>query len=151
MKKKKSFARRELTPIAVRKAIHHSGGITSIIAERLGVSRERLTKYLRETEDEAVLDALAEETNAVGDIAQSTLIDAMTQRIHLPTATRAAMYELERRHPNRGYGKKEEITIQGGSRPISINQVISLEKIPIGLRKKVLKAIDACTSTETKS
>ncbi len=60
-------------------------------------------------------------------------------------ASTTARWYLDRRHPDRGYGKKEELTLQGGRNPIQIENQTLLPihelELDLATKKKVLAAM----------
>lgn len=89
---------------------------------------------------------LKAETEKVGDIAEITVCESMQQRVDIGVASTTARWYLDRKHADRGYGKKEQLTLEGGQNPISINHTlipIAALNLPLETKKEILKAMEA--------
>ena len=147
-KKRKNRAR--LTRHRFIKALKGTGGIYAIISKRLGCTRNTVCKWVskaRQEGDEEILEALQDEIDSVGDIAEQTVKVMMQQRLDMSVASRTAKWYLERRCSDRGYKDKRQITLEGGKNPIltkndTVVSIKSLESIPLEDRKRLLAAIE---------
>jgi hypothetical protein len=133
-----------LTLQKIINAIPDSGGIIKRIAERLDCSYTHVCEQIKK-HPEAV-DALAVERERVGDIAEETVLDMMRQRIDMGEAARTSRWYLERRHPDRGYVERKHTTIEGGDKPLHVQNetllpIDSLD-LPLAVKKQILEAME---------
>lgn len=139
----------------VLKAIPDSGGLLTKIAERLDVSRATLRHKLELPDWDDVREVLNAERESVGDLAESTVQDAMRQRLDVSCAARVSQWYLERKHTERGFKDKKELTLEGGKNPLQIQNetVIRIEDLDLDIetRKKILAAIEAKEAQEKES
>lgn len=89
-------------------AIKDTGGIKSTIARRLGVGRETFDKYL--VRFPSVKAAYEQETERIGDIAESAIIQAIGKQ-HLDVCMWYARVKLA----SRGYAPRQEVTGKDGN------------------------------------
>ena len=136
------------SPERMIKAIDGSGGLKRVIAERLGCSYSTVDDALRKEGEEwdDVRLALKIERERIGDIAEETVAETMVQRLDLSVASTTARWYLDRKHRDRGYGKEEKITLEGGKNPLRIeNQTlvpIGELELPLETKKEILKAME---------
>jgi len=123
-------------------AIKGSNGIKSVIAERLSISVWTVNNRLRKEGWEAVQQAYEEEIERVGDVAENTLIRAMDQKDDLAIAAKTAQWYLERRCKERGYASQSKLTLEGGDKPIQVEGVIDVTKLPIALKRQILEELE---------
>ena len=143
--KKNSVGR--IIPARLLKAIKGSCGIRHRIAERLGCSYATLNKALQMEGDdwEECRNLLKAEREKVGDIAEMTVCESMLQKVDIGVASTTARWYLDRKHADRGYGKKDQLTLEGGSNPISINHTlipIAALNLPLEIKRDILKAME---------
>jgi len=149
IKKKKRKITRAPSPTKSQllRAIKGSGGIVLNIAERGGWSRGMVYDYLKGDKWPEVREAFLQEREKVGDLAENTIQTVINQRLDLGEAARTARWYLERRCPDRGYKDKKELTLEGGKRPLHIQNetLIPLESLnlPLEVRKQILEAMEA--------
>jgi len=133
------------TKTRVLKAIPGSGGIIARICKRLDCSRSTLKSRLELPDWDDVRAEMDLERDAVGDIAERTVQESMRQRLDIGTAARTAKWYLERKHEDRGYKDRKELTIEGGNNPLQINStnVVFLDTLDLDIntRREILKAI----------
>jgi len=142
---KRIITRVRLTPIRIYKALSGTGGNKSVIAKRLGCHYQALLKVLvKEGEDwDKVRLAIKREAETIGDIAEQTVRQAMEQRLDISVASTAARWHLDRKHADRGYGKKDHVKIDGGD-PIQVNHtLIPIDKLdlPVDVKVQVFDAM----------
>lgn len=152
-RKKNSVGR--IIPARLKKAIKGSCGIRNRIAERLGCSYETLEKaFAMEGDDwEECRNLLKAEKEKVGDIAEMTVCESMQQKVDIGVASTTARWYLDRKHTDRGFGKKDQLTLEGGSNPITMKHTL----IPVGelnlslqCKREILKAMEAWEKTKAK-
>lgn len=126
------------------KALPGTAGIKTRIAERLGVSTNTLNHVLKLPHWEDMREAYQREVDTVGDLAEETIRDMMSQRVDYSVASRNARWYLERKCPERGYRENKSITVSGGA-PIQIqNNILSLDalNLPVEIRTRLLEAVE---------
>lgn len=143
--KKNSVGR--ITPARLKKAIKGSCGIRHRIAERLGCAYATLNKALQMEGDdwEECRNLFKAEREKVGDIAEITVCESMQQRVDIGVASTTARWYLDRKHADRGYGKKDQLTLEGGQNPINVNHTIipiAALNLPLETKREILKAME---------
>lgn len=138
----------KLTPVRVKKALEGSHGIKGLIAQRLGCSYYALSKAMAREGDawDECRYLYKLEQEKVGDIAERTVFEVMRSMKDVPVAAQTARWYLDRKHVDRGYGKKEQVTLEGGQNPISINHTlipIAALNLPLETKREILKAMEA--------
>lgn len=138
----------KLTPVRVKKALEGSHGIKGFIAQRLGCSYYALSKAMAREGDawDECRYLYKLEQEKVGDIAERTVFEVMRSMKDVPVAAQTARWYLDRKHVDRGYGKKEQVTLEGGQNPISINHTlipIAALNLPLETKREILKAMEA--------
>jgi len=125
-------------------AIEGSGGVVGVIAQRMKQKYITTWQILQKAPEE-IHEALEYEKEFVGDVAEQTLIEMMQQRMDFSTASRTAMQVLRsKKYRSRGFFEEKSISVEGGKRPIKIEQtnIIPLDRLklmPIEMRKKLLE------------
>ena len=151
--KKNSVGR--ITPARLLKAIKGSCGIRYRIVDRLGCAYGTLNRALKKEGDdwEECRNMLKAEKEKVGDIAEITICETMQQKVDIGVASTTARWYLDRRHADRGYGKKDQLTLEGGSNPITMQHTL----IPVGelnlslqCKREILKAMEVWEVTKAK-
>jgi len=151
--KKNSVGR--ITPARLKKAIKGSCGIRYRITKRLGCTYEALNRALQMEGDdwEECRNLFKFEKEKVGDIAEETVCESMQQKIDIGVASTTARWYLDRKHADRGYGKKDQLTLEGGSNPITMQHTL----IPVGelnlslqCKREILKAMEVWERTKAK-
>ena len=154
-RKKRKAKKRKVPPLITRitkakflRAMRETGGLKTRIAANLGVSWARVNDRLTKKKGwEDVRLAWIAECEAVGDLAEETIRDAMTQRLDIGTASLNARWYLNHRHRNRGYGSPDsKVIIEGGDNPLQVVQtVVDVDTLNLSLevRKAMLAAIEA--------
>lgn len=132
------------------KAIEGSGGIATEIVKRLDCSPFTYYTTMRRPDWEPIRIALQVERDRVGDLAEDCVQFVIKQRGDLKAAANMAKWYLERKHTNRGFGKKSEITLEGGQNPLKVNHLISVEGLPLAVRKLLLMSIEALEKPDGK-
>jgi hypothetical protein len=138
----------KLTPVRVKKALEGSHGIKGLIAQRLGCSYYALSKAMAREGDawDECRYLYKLEQEKVGDLAERTVFEVMRSMKDVPVAAQTARWYLDRKHVDRGYGKKEQVTLEGGQNPISVNHTlipISALNLPLETKRDILKAMEA--------
>jgi hypothetical protein len=138
----------KLTPVRVKKALEGSHGIKGLIAQRLGCSYYALSKAMAREGDawDECRYLYKLEQEKVGDIAERTVFEVMRSMKDVPVAAQTARWYLDRKHVDRGYGRKEQVTLEGGQNPISINHTlipIAALNLPLETKREILKAMEA--------
>lgn len=138
----------KLTPVRVKKALEGSHGIKGLIAQRLGCSYYALSKAMAREGDawDECRYLYKLEQEKVGDLAERTIFEVMRSMKDVPVAAQTARWYLDRKHVDRGYGKKEQVTLEGGQNPISINHTlipIAALNLPLETKREILKAMEA--------
>lgn len=126
-------------------ALPGTGGVKKLIAERLDCNPNTVALALKRPSWADVLEAYNEECERVKDLAEETIIHAMTQKTDLPEASKNARWYLTRKAKERGYADESKVTVQGGDRPLRVQSaIVSLEMLvlPLAVRKQILKAIE---------
>jgi len=96
--------------------IDGSGGIKTVICQKLGCSRPTLNRYIAKYK--TVARAYRAEVEKVGDVAESVVItnirlQAELQRVtRVPVDTGDARWYLERKAKDRGYSQRAEIFLR---------------------------------------
>ncbi len=146
----------KITAIRLMKAIKESGGIKRKIAERLGCTYNTLLITLKREGanwDECRI-ALRLESERIGDLAEETIHDTMKQRLEMSTASRTAQWYLDRRHTDRGYGKKDQLTLEGGENPLQLQHqtIIPIDELdlPLKTKKEILIAMEKLETKKAK-
>lgn len=135
-------------PDRVIEAIPGTGGIRKKLAERLGCNYCTLLGALKIEGEEwdMVRKCLIQEEMKIGDLAEETVIDVMEQRLDMSVASTTARWFLDRKHSDRGYGKKSQVTLEGGHNPIKLaaQQVLPLDELdlPLKVKKQILDAME---------
>lgn len=130
-----------LHPSRIARAIPGSDGLLKNIAERLQVRRSALIKALQKPgrQYERCRKLLKEEREKIGDLAESALHDAMTQRLNLGVAAKTALQYLKMLHKDRGYGETVKLVHEGGDKPLQIEQVVvDPDKLSIDAKREIL-------------
>lgn len=140
--------RLKITPARFKKALEGSHGIKGLIAQRLGCSYYALSKAMAREGDawDECRYLYKLEQEKVGDIAERTVFEVMRSMKDVPVAAQTARWYLDRKHVDRGYGKKDQVTLEGGQNPISINHTlipIAALNLPLETKREVLKAMEA--------
>ena len=134
-----------ITKSRMRAAIIGSGGLKTVIAERLGVTWSVVNDVLKRKGWEDIRTVWEEEMEAVGDHAENAIQHAITQRLDIQQATLNARWYLGLRHRHRGFAEQSKIVVEGGKNPIKIEQsLVDLDKLdlPLEVRKVLLAAIE---------
>lgn len=146
IKKRRKPQSKKITKCSFLKALQSSGGIYKTIAQRLNCSRETVSRWIKNKADEEALDAIKDEQDSVGDIAEETIKCMMKQRLDYGVASRTSRWFLERKHPNRGYKERKALEIEGGQNPLHIKNEVLLPldtlDLPLDVRKKILEAME---------
>jgi len=131
------------------KAIPGTGGILTVIANRLGCSYHSLYEVLKKKEGDKwdeVRYLLQMEREKVGDIAESTVIEMMGQRLDLSVASSTSKWFLSSKHADRGYVDRKQVTLNGGQNPLHVRMetTVPIEKLdlPTEVKIQVLEAIE---------
>ena len=145
----------KITPVRLLKAIKGSGGIRLRITKRLECGYRTLDKALKMEGDdwEECRNLLKAEREKVGDIAEITVCESMQQRVDIGVASTTARWYLDRKHADRGYGKKDQLTLEGGQNPINVNHTIipiAALNLPLETKREILKAMEAWERTKAK-
>jgi len=140
---RKTVSKRVVKP-RLLKAIEGSGGIKSVVLQRLGCTYATLNRCLEKWPDAE--EAMQAEREFVGDLAESAIIDAMRQRIDISAASRTAQWLLTRaRYKDRGFEDLlKRMSVEGGDKPIQM-EVVNIEalKLPLDVRRRILEAAEA--------
>lgn len=104
----------KLTQKKVKNSIDNSMGIRSLIAQRCGVDRSTLTKFLEKDKNQKIADLIEEEKEKTLDIGEKQLLNLVTKGDF-----QAVKLLLTTRGRKRGYVEKQEISHENA--PISIN------------------------------
>ena len=135
-----------LSSAKLMKAIEGTGGIKKLIAENAdcamstlyGILIRKVAKY-----DDLRL-AIKLEQDCLGDSAEETIKITMTQRLDMGVASTTARWFLYRKFVDRGYGKKDQLTVEGGESPLLISHsmvnIIDLD-LDLETKRKILEAV----------
>lgn len=145
----------KIIPARLLKAIKGSCGIRHRITKRLGCAYETLNRALQMEGDdwEECRNLFKAEREKVGDIAEITVCESMQQRVDIGVASTTARWYLDRKHADRGYGKKDQLTLEGGSNPITMRHtLIPVGKLNLSLqcKREILKAMEVWQRTKAK-
>ena len=130
----------------LRRAIEGSGGIKKTIAERLSLPYMTVWKII-ERAGQPIQDMIDHEKEYMADVAESTVLEAMQQRLDIATASRTALRVLNStKHNKRGYSENNKLTLEGGDNPLKIQNesVLDIDNLdlPLKVRKQILKAMN---------
>lgn len=147
--------RLKITPARFKKALEGSRGIKGILTQRLDCTYYALNRALAREGDawDKCRYLYKLEQERVGDIAEITVCESMQQRLDIGVASTTARWYLDRKHVDRGYGKKEQVTLEGGQNPISINHTlipIAALNLPLETKREILKAMEVWERTKAK-
>ena len=153
-RRQRKTIRPSITRRQTLKALEFSCGNLTLVADRLGVQRATVKKAINRPDWIDVKEALQEEIDAVADIAEQTIRDAMSQRLDISTASRTAQWLLTRaRHKDRQLGDESRVILEGGDKPIhTVNEnTVDIEtlSLPLEMRKAILEAIESKQKNET--
>lgn len=143
--KTKKIRRLKISEKVLRKAIRGSMGVKALVAKSLGVSWNAVDNAIKRYP--ACRKLLKAEQEAVGDLAEKAIIDSLTQRVDLATASRTAQWLLSRaRYKDRGFEDlAKKLQVEGGKNPLKIQQMslnIDALGLPIEVRRQILSAIE---------
>lgn len=145
----KRALRRRVTPGRLMDAIKGTGGNRTYIAKRLQCTTSTVYRVLQDKEGPRWDDcriALKMEEEGVGDLAEETVKDAMRQRLDMSVASTTARWHLDRKHADRGYGKKDQLTLEGGENPLHLRHQTLLPidelDLPLRIKKLILTAME---------
>ena len=144
------------------KALVGSGGVKSLIAERLGCGWNAVHEYLKRCKErrvDIITDAFEDECNRVGDLAEDCVnkvigalpVDPETGSVvinegPLGNTTQAKLavdtskWYLSRKRKEE-FGDRQTMVHEGGETPIEVKSdvVLDLEKLPLPLKKALLE------------
>lgn len=129
------------------KAIIGTGGVKKLIAERLGCSYETVRRCLEREDWEDVRWAVQDEMDKVADLAEETIALTIKQRLDLNLASQNARWLLTRaRHKDRKMGDESKVTVEGGDRPLRLQQSVQMSldtiDLPIEVKRSILEAME---------
>lgn len=93
---------KKLTAAKILAAMENCGGIVSVISSRLGVHRDTVDKYIRETPE--LQERLAAERESFTDVAESSLM-----RLIREGNVAATIFFLKTKAKSRGYIERQEV------------------------------------------
>lgn len=145
-----------LTPGRVIRAIKGTGGRISHIAEKLKVTPSAVHLRLKDPSQawDRVREAMQEENERVGDLAEKTIEEVMEQRLDLGTALRAATTYLDRKCRHRGWGEQRTHVLEGGRTPIAVSNItvpVDVDKLPLEVRRALLEQIETVENGESQA
>lgn len=140
--------RLKITPARFKKALEGSHGLKGLLVQRLECTYYALNRALAREGDawDECRYLYKLEQEKVGDLAERTIFEVMRSMKDVPVAAQTARWYLDRKHVDRGYGKKEQVTLEGGQNPISINHTlipIAALNLPLETKREILKAMEA--------
>ena len=144
--KKRKPRRPYVTKSMFLRGIKGTCGIVQAAIDRLGISRECFHGLLKREDRKDVREAWHEEIEFVGDLAEITIRDAITQRLDINTAAANARWLLSRkRYQDRRFDDTQTVKLEGGDKPIEVKGTIPIETLSLSLevRKQILEAIEA--------
>jgi DNA-binding CsgD family transcriptional regulator len=126
------------------KALKGTGGIKTRIAENMGINRNTVDALLARPDWTDVLQEYEAEREAGVDAAEQCIMEAISQRLDIGTASMNARWLLSklRRH---SFGDDKTLTIDGGPNPIrtqNVNIDINALNLPIDVKRQILTALD---------
>lgn len=137
-----------ITPQKMIKAIKGSGGLKTVIAQRMGCHWSGVywsLKFREGPEWDKAREAFKEEEEAVGDIAEGTIQECIQQRLDLSVAGQNARWLLGTKYSNRGFREKSTVRVEGGDNPLKIDveHHVRIEDLDLDFetRKTILEAI----------
>lgn len=147
-KKESPGKRLKITPARFKKALEGSHGLKGVLVQRLECTYYALNRALAREGDawDECRYLYKLEQEKVGDLAERTIFEVMRSMKDVPVAAQTARWYLDRKHVDRGYGKKEQVTLEGGQNPISINHTlipIAALNLPLETKREILKAMEA--------
>lgn len=140
--------RLKITPARFKNALEGSHGLKGLLVQRLECTYYALNRALAREGDawDECRYLYKLEQEKVGDLAERTIFEVMRSMKDVPVAAQTARWYLDRKHVDRGYGKKEQVTLEGGQNPISINHTlipIAALNLPLETKREILKAMEA--------
>lgn len=140
--------RLKITPARFKKALEGSHGLKGLLVQRLECTYYALNRAMAREGDawDECRYLYKLEQEKVGDLAERTIFEVMRSMKDVPVAAQTARWYLDRKHVDRGYGKKEQVTLEGGQNPISINHTlipIAALNLPLETKRDILKAMEA--------
>ncbi len=143
MKKKPRRRSQPITKQRFLKALEGSGGIKSRIAERLECHPSAVRHALSQPDWDDVRERYFEECESVKDAAEKAIKNAI-ESDDPQLATQNARWYLARKARERGFGDESKLVMEGGDKPIKMNNAISLDELnlPIEIRRKLLETIE---------
>lgn len=136
---KKKKGRHYLSQKKFINAIQESGCLKTEIARQCGCTLKMVEKGLLKWPEAA--EAFRMELEKMGDAAKQTVAEMMTQRRDFGVAANTSKWWLERKLKHEGFGAS--LAVEGGDKPISINQNITpLDILPLEQRVQVLQWLE---------
>ena len=119
------MAMHKLTKAKVMTALKDSAGILTTVAQRLNCSRQALYVWLNATKDPEVMEALKHEEEKIMDLAESKIVQAITER----DMSTVRWYSMTK-GKSRGYAMKQEVELTGNitSATTSLENPLSKEQ-----------------------
>lgn len=129
----------------LKRAIEGSGGIKKVIADKLNLPYMTVWKII-DRAPQSIHDMIEKEKEYMADVAEQTVLESMQQRLDIATASRTALRVLNsNKHKKRGYSEDSKLTIEGGDKPLRVQNESVLDidtlDLPINVRKKILSAM----------
>ena len=137
-----------ITPSRFKKALEGSYGLKGVLVQRLDCTYYALNRALAREGDawDECRYLYKLEQEKVGDLAERTIFEVMRSMMDVSLAAQTARWYLDRKHADRGYGKKEQVTLEGGQNPLNVNHTIipiAALNLPLETKRDILKAVEA--------
>ena len=124
------------------KALEGTGGIKTVICERLGCCQATLWKLINREDWADMRQAYVNEVERVGDLAEETIIKAIQDTTDMTLATTNARWYLSRKCKDRGYGEQSEVNVQGTVNTVNTTVDVRVLALPLEIRRQILLAIE---------
>lgn len=141
-----------LTPSTFIAALKGTRGILCRIAENVGCTRATIDNFIHGRTNrgkiwDAAREAYYDECERFGDDAETTIGDAIDQRLDIATAARTALVVMKSKFHRRGWIDKTTVAHEGGATPIQVNHrhtLVDVDKLdlPLEVRKQILEAME---------
>lgn len=135
-------------------ALKGTGGGLATIAQKLGVERHTVKRWLHRPDWVDMLPLWYSEVESVSDEARTTVREMMAQRLDYGVASRTSMWYLEKME-REAFGAEVKHIVSGGKDPIktvNMNVGIPIESLdlPIEVRRLILEKLDEKEGAEKK-
>lgn len=127
-------------------ALKGSGGVISVVIEKLKIHRATLKSILAREDWADMVEELKNEVEDGVDIAENTILDAMKQRLDMNLAANTAKWYLSKRRKET-FGE-EQTKADAGAKTIhdhrtqTVNIGVDALNLPVEMKRKLLQELD---------